>query len=253
MCFVLLSISSNPDLEIQLNPHHSYHKASTYQFSHRIQFSSNPENIPLRWLRILLTTVQCSCSGLDQNLATMLTATAISKHVSWARCNKHPTSFYRKFSVTFFCCDCGLRILGKSILGCQRGVKLHTIWHWKTLKHIANLLRLENRPSSAIFSLIHVYFFHIHLSRLPFLMWDCVEMLVLNAWTTCLSHKGQIVNMVGQNRYSPVILKKEVKARVLLWLFELKLQQSWMKQLVPLLENCFNLTNSSGIHTSFLQ
>ena len=255
---ILLSISSNPDL--QLNPHHSYHKASHTNFP-RIQFSSNPENILLRWLRILLTTVQCSCSGLDQSLATG--ARFILQYPNMFVLGQDATNTpplcmenFPWFLLLLWLwspnpCKVNSRL--------SKSVKLHTIWHWKTLSSTSRTYWDWKIVQLLPYFLWFMCIFFISTSAgTPFLMWDCVEMLVLNAWTTCLSHK-EVKSSTWLVKIDTVLWfsrrKLMEKARVLLWLFELKLQQSWMKQLVPVsLGNCFNLaTNSSGIHTSFLQ
>ena len=152
----------------------------------RIQRKVNPIwTFPFQSQIILLITVHCSFSGLEQNLATMLTATAISKHVPCTRCNKQSTplcmeNFTLPSSPVVIVVSNPWTVNSRLSKKCE----LCKICHRKTL---TNLLRLENRQSSSIFTLIHVYIFHIHLSRIPFLMWDRFEMFVLNAWTMYLS------------------------------------------------------------------
>ena len=220
-----------------INPRHSSHKAST-------QFSSNPaksqshlnfsflitnnpfDNSPL--LFFWIGAKPCNNAHCNCNIQT---------------CSLHKmqqtvhTSLYGKFYIAFFsCCDCGLESLDSQFSVVKE------VWTLQNLSSKNAHEPIETGKSSK--------FFHLYFDSCLFFSYPLEQASIFDVrpfWNVrleCLNNvpflcKGQVVNMDSQNEHSPVIIMKEVKAGVLLWLFEPKLQESWMKQLVHSLWTCF--------------
>ena len=237
-------MSSNPDLQ----PIHV-----TFVTKPQYQFSSNPEKVNPIWAVpfwsqiILATAVQCSCSGLEQSLATMLTQLQCP-NVFLGQDATNATLYMENFpGLSSFVVIVVPNPWKVNVL-LSKGCNLS---HWKTLEHIKSRLRLENRQSSSIFSLIHVCLWY------P-LEWASIfdVKLCWNAHLECLNNLPFPQRSNRQHgwlkwiQYCDSQEGSKSRSLVIIWA---QAPGVMNEAACSTLGTCWNITSSSVIRTSFLQ